>query len=213
MTSMSEQGKRPDERRLRRAAVTAASGQAPGPTDSPEEDPDVSAARIRRAERQAQWADFQVRQAMARGDFDNLPGAGKPIRGLGGTHDPQWWVKGLIEREQITGVGPPALALRKEDAALDARLDRESTEDAVRGVVEDFNHRVVQARRQLLGGPPVITPTRDVDDEVAAWRARRAERRQEQRRQRASVTPDPPGRERASRRARWWRRGRSGPQG
>ena len=60
---------------------------------------------------------------MARGDFDNLPGAGKPIRGLGTEHDPDWWVKQLIEREKITGVLPPALQLRKDDAELDARLD------------------------------------------------------------------------------------------
>ncbi len=46
----------------------------------------------------------------------------------------------------------------------------------MREFVEDFNRRVIEARRQLLGGPPVVTPTRDVDAEVRAWRARRAER-------------------------------------
>jgi hypothetical protein len=114
---------------------------------------------------------------MARGDFDNLPGAGKPIKGLGTQHDPDWWVKKLIEREQITGVLPPALALRKEDAELDATLDRESAERVVRELLEDFNKRIVEARRQLQGGPPVITKTRDVGAEVAAWRARRTTRR------------------------------------
>ena len=29
-----------------------------------------------------------------RGEFDNLPGAGKPLPGLDGTDDPDWWVKG-----------------------------------------------------------------------------------------------------------------------
>jgi hypothetical protein len=138
---------------------------------------------------------------MARGDFDDLPGAGKPIRGLGGTHDPQWWVKGLIEREKITGVGPAALLLRKEDAELDARLDRETTAEGVRRTVEDFNGRVVSARRQLLGGPPVITATRDPDTEVAAWRERRAERRARQRQireQAAQEAAEPAGRR------RWW---------
>ena len=55
-------------------------------------------------------------------------------------------------------------------------LDREATADGVRRVVEDFN-----ARRRgpppAQGGPPVVTPTRDVDAEVEAWRERRAERR------------------------------------
>ncbi len=204
---MSEQGRGSDaERRLRRAAVTAASRQAPEPADAAEEEAQTAAARGRRGERAAQWADFQVREAMARGDFDHLPGAGKPIRGLGLTHDPEWWVKGLIEREKITGVGPPALALRKEDAELEARLDRESTEEGVRGLVEDFNHRVVEARRQLLGGPPVITPTRDADRELAAWRVRRLERREQLRRQRDSLTPAPAARAGSGWFRRWRRR-------
>ena len=135
-----------------------------------------SAAETRIAHQQA-WVDQQVRVAMARGEFDNLPGAGKPIQGLGTQHDPDWWVKKLIEREQITGVLPPALALRKEDAELDATLDRESAERVVRELLEDFNKRIIEARRQLQGGPPVITKTRDVDAEVAAWRARRTTRR------------------------------------
>jgi hypothetical protein len=135
-----------------------------------------SAAQAR-IENQQAWVDQQVRVAMARGDFDNLPGAGRPIEGLGTQHDPDWWVKKLIEREQITGVLPPALALRKEDAELDATLDHESAERVVRELLEDFNKRIVEARRQLQGGPPVITKTRDVDAEVAAWRARRTTRR------------------------------------
>lgn len=114
---------------------------------------------------------------MARGDFDDLPGAGKPIKDLGRDHDPDWWLKRLIEREQVTGVLPEALALRKDDAGLDAALDRLAHEDDVRKHLEAFNRRVIEARRQLQGGPPVITRTRDVDAEVAGWRDRRAPRR------------------------------------
>ncbi|MGH3496704.1 MAG: DUF1992 domain-containing protein, partial [Nocardioidaceae bacterium] len=174
-----------EQRRLRRSAASAADRQPPAPPDTPEdpESEDDSAAG-QRLEHQTLWVDLQVRQAMARGEFDNLPGTGKPIRGLGGTHDPDWWVKSLIEREKITGVLPPALGLRKEDAELDAVLDREATEEGVRGIVADFNERVVAARRQLLGGPPVITPTRDAEQEVAAWRERRDRRRAELRRRR-----------------------------
>jgi hypothetical protein len=191
------------ERRLRRAAAAAANREPPEPEDRGEpasEDAQDDSRAARRLEQRTLWVDMQVRQAMARGDFDNLPGAGKPIRGLGGTHDPDWWVKGLIEREKLTGLLPPALALRKEDAALQAELDRETTEAGVRRVVEDFNHRVVEARRQLLGGPPVITPTRDVAAEVEAWRARRDERRREQGRLLTEMASEPARR----RRPRWW---------
>lgn len=133
-------------------------------------------AAAERARNQVQWVDQQIRQAVARGEFDNLPGAGKPIKDLGSTHDPDWWVKRLVEREQITGVLPPALQLRKEDAQLEETLDQEYSEKAVRELLVDFNRRVVEARRQLLGGPPVITRLRDVEAEVAAWRERRGSR-------------------------------------
>ena len=76
-------------------------------------------------------------------------------------------------REQITGVLPEALQLRRDDADLDAELDRMPHEGEVREALESFNRRVVNARRQLLGGPPVITPLREVEAEVAAWRERR----------------------------------------
>lgn len=135
------------------------------------------AAAAARIEHQTSWVDQQIRVAMARGDFDDLPGAGKPIKDLGRDHDPDWWLKRLIEREQVTGVLPEALALRKDDAGLDTALDRLAHEDDVRKHLEAFNRRVIEARRQLQGGPPVITRTRDVDAEVARWRDRRAPRR------------------------------------
>ena len=114
---------------------------------------------------------------MKRGDFDNLPGKGKPLGDLGAPDDRDWWLRKLIEREQVTGALPAALQLRKDDAGLDRLLDREATERQVRETVENFNRRIVEARRQLQGGPPVVTPTRDVEEEVDRWRQRRAVRR------------------------------------
>jgi hypothetical protein len=165
-----------------------------------------------RLEQKTLWVDGQIRRAMARGDFDNLPGAGKPIEGLGGTHDPDWWVKRLIEREQLTGLGPPAILLRKEDAELDDRLDKVLTERDVRRIVADFNARVVDARRQLRGGPPVVTRTRDVDAEVDAWRVRRAARLRDSRTARGRSTdeaaPEAEPESSQARQRRWWRRRR-----
>ncbi|MFI2487204.1 DnaJ family domain-containing protein [Promicromonospora kroppenstedtii] len=127
-------------------------------------------------EERSRYVDVVIDQAMRRGEFDNLPLHGKPIPGIGGKHDPDWWVKGLIERENITGVLPSA-QLRKDDAELDARLDLEAMEERVREIVAEFNARVVDARRQLQGGPPIVTPTRDVDEQVRRWQERRAARR------------------------------------
>lgn len=142
----------------------------------------------------AAYVETAIQQAIRRGEFDDLPGAGRPIPDLGSSHDPDWWIRRKIQTEQLSGLGPPALRLRVEDAELEARLDDLSREDDVREAVDDFNRRVVEARRQLLGGPPVVTPTRDVEHELAAWAARRSSRAEE--------TPDaaPP------RRRRRWRR-------
>jgi hypothetical protein len=149
---------------------------------------------------QTRYVDLTVQQAIARGDFDNLPGAGKPLRGLGTEHDPDWWLKQLIEREKITGVLPPALQLRKDDAELDARLDKLHTVAAVREEVEEFNARVIKARYTPVDGPPLITQPRDVDAEVEAWRARQAAQR---------VGPEPQPAEprpKKSRKRGWFRR-------
>ena len=119
-------------------------------------------------------AEYLIRDAMAQGKFDHLKYAGRPIPGLGEKYDPDWWVKGLMQRENITGMGPKAILLRTEDAGLDARIDELHTEKQVRELLEDFNARVVDARRQLQGGPPVVTETRDIEAEQRRWVERRA---------------------------------------
>ena len=160
---------------------------------------DAAASRVTH---QTQWVDLQITRAMERGDFDDLPGQGRPLGDLGPLDDRDWWLKKLIEREHITGVLPAALQLRKDDTELDALLDTEGVERFVRRHVEDFNRRIVEARRQLQGGPPVVTPTRDVEDEVARWRERRAERLRRDRSRARDA--DRLARERSRR--RWFRR-------
>lgn len=141
--------------------------------------PEASTGRSSRGPnmQEVAWvADTAIEQAMRRGEFDNLPGSGKPLTGLNGVHDPDWWIRQKIEREQLTGLGPPAFALRTENATLESRMDELFREDDVRALLADFNKRVIDARRQLQGGPPVVTPTRDVESEISGWRDRRAAR-------------------------------------
>ncbi len=159
------------------------------------------AAAAARIEQQARWVDLRVQQAMARGDFDDLPGAGKPIRDLGPHHDPDWWLKKLVEREQITGVLPPALQLRKDDAELDVHLDRLVSEAEVRREVEDFNARVIRARYTPVDGPPLITQPRAVEATVGAWHERRRARRSAR-----AAAPQTPPDDAPPVRRRWWRR-------
>lgn len=159
----------------------------------------ASAARIRF---QAQWVDQQIRQAVERGDFDNLPGYGKPIQGLGKEHDPNWWLKQLVAREQLS-VLPMSLQIRKEDAELDGLLDTLATEDDVRREVAEFNARVRYALYRPPEGPPVITRQRDPDAEVEAWAERRRARIAARRAAQEAAKAEPL---QAPRKRRWWRR-------
>ena len=181
-------------------------GRSPGTPDrSPERDERTGrAAAAQRMARQHEYVDLQLKQAMERGDFDDLPGAGKPIKNLGTQHDPNWWVKQLIERERITGLLPPALQLRKDDAELDAKLDRHTAESEVRRELEEFNARVMRARYTPVDGPPLVTMPRDVEAEVDAWRGRRLARRREAAARKATEPPPVTQRERPRR--RWFRR-------
>jgi hypothetical protein len=183
------------KRRLERAAELRSYR---GAGISAEEEAALEAAEAKERDKRkkvddARRAEYLIRDAMAQGKFDNLKYAGKPIPGLGEAYDPDWWVKGLIQRENISGLGPKAILLRAEDAELDARLDAQFTEKQVRDMLGDFNARVIDARRQLQGGPPVITKTRDVDAEVARWHERRASRAEA-----AAPEPEP--------QPSWWQR-------
>lgn len=147
------------------------SGENPDGDEESGTPPGIAAAVDRAA-----FIETAIQVAIRRGDFDDLPGAGKPIEGLGTHHDPDWWIRRKIETENLTGLGPPAILLRTEDRELNDQLDLLGRESDVRDVLEDFNRRVREARRQLQGGPPVVTSPRDVDAEIVAWAERRAAR-------------------------------------
>jgi hypothetical protein len=115
----------------------------------------------------------QIREAQERGEFDNLPGAGKPLPGHGSTDDENWWIRDWIRRENLTGLAPTSLKIRKEVEDLSRRLAKESSEQSVRAIVTDLNERILRARRGLVDGPPVVLPALDVDEVVAAWRRQR----------------------------------------
>jgi len=119
------------------------------------------------------WIDRQIREAQERGEFDNLPGAGKPIKGLRNPPDENWWVKGLMERENLKPVLPTTLSLRKESAELHDRVASERTEQAVREIAQDLNARILDSRKRPVDGPPLPLRTVDVEEVVARWREQR----------------------------------------
>jgi hypothetical protein len=118
--------------------------------------------------------DRQLREATERGEFENLPGAGKPLAGYGGEYDEDWWVKDWLHREGATaGVIPPTLALRRAAEDLADAVDRLRSEREVREHVAELNVRIEKARRGIMDGPPVILPPLDADTIVAGWYSRK----------------------------------------
>jgi hypothetical protein len=119
--------------------------------------------------------DRQMREAQERGDFDNLPGAGKPLPDRNELHDEDWWLKAFLEREKIDGrdLLPPLLALRRESEDLLRSLGRHRTEASVRAAVEELNRRIKHARLQPAQGPATVVKTLDIDEVLQAWRVRR----------------------------------------
>ena len=119
--------------------------------------------------------DRQLREAQERGEFDNLPGAGKPLPGAGGEYDEDWWVKDWVRREGGTeAVLPPTLAVRRERAEIERFVDRRTSERAVRDYVAALNEQIRKARVGLLDGPPTLLPPLDADAVVQGWRERRS---------------------------------------
>ena len=117
------------------------------------------------------WVERQIRDAMERGEFDNLPGAGKPIPDLDKPHDELWWVKDKLRREHLSYL-PPTLALRKEAedalaAALAARSERQ-----VRRILAAINRKITEGNRKAASGPPLNLMAFDVDRVVGDWRER-----------------------------------------
>ena len=119
------------------------------------------------------WIDAQIRVAREQGAFDNLPGAGKPIPNLGQEYDPLWWVKQLVQREQISILPPSLELLRKVEKELAAieKLDDEAT---VRHRVAALNVEIAKVNATVVEGPPTRLSTLDVDKVVARWRRTRS---------------------------------------
>jgi hypothetical protein len=118
------------------------------------------------------WIEAQIRVAMEQGAFDNLPGAGKPLP-LGQEYDPDWWVKQLVQREQVSVLPPSLELLRKVQTEL-AAIEQLDDEAAVRRRVAALNAEIAKVNATVVEGPPTRLGTLDVDQVVARWQTRSA---------------------------------------
>nr|WP_280508258.1 DUF1992 domain-containing protein [Nocardia flavorosea] len=119
------------------------------------------------------WVDRKIREATERGEFRNLPGAGKPLPGAGSRyHDENAWLRDYLRREGVSGdvALPPSLQLRREVERLPETVRELATEEQVRATVAALNRRIVDWLR-VPTGPQVPVAPADVEEVVAGWRA------------------------------------------
>jgi hypothetical protein len=117
------------------------------------------------------WVERQIREAAERGEFDNLPDAGKPIADLDKPHDELWWVKDKLRRENLSYL-PPTIALRKEaEDALAAAYEARSEAEA-RRILADINRKITEGNRKAAEGPPLNLMPFDTERVVRTWRER-----------------------------------------
>ena len=144
------------------------------------------------------WVEQQIRRAADEGAFEGLSLSGKPLPRRDREKTSYEWALEWARREEadVGAMLPTGLALRKEREELPALVARQTSEDAVRALVETHNARVDQYYRRPVEGVWVPVGMADVDAILGEWRRNRP---------RAPAAPpappDPPSRGRG-----WWRR-------
>jgi transglutaminase-like putative cysteine protease len=115
------------------------------------------------------WVDQQIREAAERGEFDELPGHGKPLPDLDRPRDELWWVRKKLQREKVS-YSPPAISLRREvDEALE-RIAAATTEARLRELATAINDRIRYVNSHTISGPPTSVAVLDVEALVRRWR-------------------------------------------
>src|SRR5688500_8986040 len=141
------------------------------------------------------WVDNQISRSIARGGFEHLAGAGKPLPGLHRDETAYDWAVAKARREGVDTAAmlPPGLALRRERDQLPARAAGLASDEQVRALAADYNARVAAFwRRPQEGRWSPVPGLADVEALVAEWHRTRPAR------------PAPPPRETSPPARRGW---------
>ncbi|MFW5418421.1 DUF1992 domain-containing protein [Nocardiopsis sp. CNT-189] len=117
------------------------------------------------------WVDKMVREATERGEFDGLPGAGKPIPDIDRPRDDLWWVRKKVQEEGVAPL-PRALQVRKEAEEARAAAVGARTEAEARRIIEEINETIAETVRAPQSGPALNMMPFDVEQVLAEWRER-----------------------------------------
>ena len=121
------------------------------------------------------WESFverQIQEAKADGDFDALPGFGKPCPEMDEPLTPDWWLKKKLKRERVSML-PPALAIKRDVEKTLEELPSMSDETRVHRALEELNQRIRAANLAAIWGPPSTTQEIKVERYLDKWRESR----------------------------------------
>ena len=117
------------------------------------------------------WIDRQIDASIKRGEFKDLPGQGKPLLGVTGRYDPDWWIKEKLERENLDITPPTIVARRKVEVFMESYLALPTAASVKRKALK-LNETISAANKTYLG-PHLPQPLLDVDTLVNHWNRER----------------------------------------
>ncbi|OFW65481.1 MAG: hypothetical protein A2Z12_09370 [Actinobacteria bacterium RBG_16_68_21] len=93
----------------------------------------------------------QIREAMSRGEFDQLPGYGRPIENLDAVYDPAWWSKQWMDRSRLDdAVLEVRRTIHRELPLLKIERDHDMAERRaaeINGMIAAANERLPETER------------------------------------------------------------------
>lgn len=115
------------------------------------------------------WIDRQIREAEERGEFEDLPGKGRPLSDIDRPYDALWWVRRKLRDEDLSYT-PPTLALRREVERALEEIEEARSEEEVRRIVARINARIAEMNARPASGPPSKLAPLDPERIVRSWR-------------------------------------------
>jgi len=116
-------------------------------------------------------AERRIREAQAEGQFDSLPGFGKPIPNLDGPDDENWWIKSKLRQEGLV-ILPPILEARRDIERTLEAVQSTHSQHQVRLAIRQLNERIRAAHFSPMEGPAEGVRPVDVEAVVERWRSR-----------------------------------------
>ena len=112
------------------------------------------------------WIERTIREAADAGEFDDLPGAGKPIPDIDHPYDAAWWVRRWFEKNRDLDRQVEVAA--EVQRRLPSVMAQESEAD-VRDGLEELNAFIAQS--------PGNAEQLPIDEMLDGWRDRRGKQR------------------------------------